>query len=550
MKTTQDITVTDLFCGAGGSSIGAEKAGGVLTMAANHWKLAIDTHNTNFPNANHLCADVSAYDPRKFPTTDVLIASPECTNHSLAKMHKIKVTLWDQEGDADAERSRSTMWDVPRYAEVHNYKIIITENVVEASKWVMFEAWLTAMHALGYDHQIVSLNSAIARPTPQSRDRIYVVFHKKGNPKPDMDIRPLCWCPKCEAPVNGIQTWKNPTKTIGKYRAQYLYRCPLDGTVSLPFATPAAAAIDWSLPIKRIGDREKPLSDATMMRIRAGLDKYGRAVVQTAGNMWESGEYFRTWPLDAAPVPTQATIIQHGIVIDTGYSNGEESGVSVRPLDQPTFTQTTAQTQGIVLDATSIQNTPANRRPTTDPMPTQKGQQHLALLIDQVHSAEPGQHIRPLTEPAFTQTAQQRQAVMVTARKHTQPVILEAEPTPTVTAGGNQLGLALANSFLVDYHGESQPKPVTEPHRTMDTRDRYSLIDPGAYDIEDARFRLLVADEVGAAMAFPPDYVVLGTGRDRVRQFGNAVTPPVMDMILARALATLKPKTEQQDYAA
>lgn len=29
-------TITDLFCGAGGSSLGAEAAGGTLVMAANH----------------------------------------------------------------------------------------------------------------------------------------------------------------------------------------------------------------------------------------------------------------------------------------------------------------------------------------------------------------------------------------------------------------------------------------------------------------------------------------------------------------------------------
>ena len=35
-------TVTDLFCGAGGSSLGAEAAGMQLVMAANHWERALD----------------------------------------------------------------------------------------------------------------------------------------------------------------------------------------------------------------------------------------------------------------------------------------------------------------------------------------------------------------------------------------------------------------------------------------------------------------------------------------------------------------------------
>lgn len=552
---TQDITVTDLFCGAGGSSLGAEKAGAVLRMAANHWRLAIETHNTNFPNADHDCADVSQVRPARYPTTDILIASPECTNHSLAKMHKKVVTLWDATGDEAADRSRATMWDVPRFAEIHRYKIVITENVVEASRWSMFDAWLQAMNALGYDHQIVSLNSAIARPTPQSRDRMYVVFHLRGNPKPNMDIRPLCWCPACEKTVNGIQSWKNPVKTIGKYRAQYVYRCPACTNIALPFATPAAAAIDWSLPIKRIGDRDKALSEATMKRIGAGLAKYGRAVVQTAGNTFESGEYFRTWPLDGAPIPTQATVLQHGIVIDTGYANGADSKVSARPTEWPLPTQTTLQSQGIIIDSTSIMDTPGNRRPTSQPMPPQKAQPHLGLIVDQGYTSDPGDgHVRPIDQPTFTQTAQQRQGLLVTLRGTENGQLERAakpldQPTGTITAGGIHEGLALWNSFLVDYHGTSSPKRVTEPHRVMDTRDRYSLVSPGI-DIEDAQFRLLVPHEVGAAMAFPADYQVLGTGRDKVRQYGNAVTPPVMELLLQRAIASLKPLNEREEVAA
>ncbi len=83
--------------------------------------------------------------------------------------------------DAAAERSRATMWDVPRFAERHAYRAIVVENVVEAAKWVGWRGWLTTMTDLGYDHQLVSLNSmhaqAIDAPrAPQSRDRLYIVF--------------------------------------------------------------------------------------------------------------------------------------------------------------------------------------------------------------------------------------------------------------------------------------------------------------------------------------------------------------------------------------
>ena len=46
------LTLTDLFCGAGGSSTGAIEVPGVTIRAAsNHWKLAVETHNTNHPDA-------------------------------------------------------------------------------------------------------------------------------------------------------------------------------------------------------------------------------------------------------------------------------------------------------------------------------------------------------------------------------------------------------------------------------------------------------------------------------------------------------------------
>jgi DNA (cytosine-5)-methyltransferase 1 len=68
------------------------------------------------------------------------------------------------------------MWDVPRFAEYHNYNLIIVENVVDARKWVMFEAWIHAMDALGYNHKSVYLNSMFCHPTPQSR---VAMFNRK-----------------------------------------------------------------------------------------------------------------------------------------------------------------------------------------------------------------------------------------------------------------------------------------------------------------------------------------------------------------------------------
>ncbi|WP_237169000.1 DNA cytosine methyltransferase [Prescottella equi] len=285
--------MTDLFCGAGGSSTGALAVPGVsVRMAANHWPLAIETHNTNHPDTDHACADISQVDPRRFPRTDILWASPECTNHSVAKGRKRNLDstpdlFGETLPDEAADRSRATMWDVPRFAEHHKYRAIITENVVDAAKWIMFPAWLQAMDLLGYDHHIVYMNSmhaqAVGDPAPQSRDRMYVVFWLRGNRAPDLDqwTRPRAYCTHCDEAVSAVQAWKKSTRW-GRYRAQYVWRCPrvsCRNAVVEPGWLPAAAAIDWTIKGERIGDRARPLAPKTLARIEAGLQKFADALL-------------------------------------------------------------------------------------------------------------------------------------------------------------------------------------------------------------------------------------------------------------------------------
>jgi DNA (cytosine-5)-methyltransferase 1 len=526
-----DITVTDLFCGAGGSSIGAEAAGATLRMAANHWRLAIETHNSNFPDADHDCADVSQVNPRRYPRTDVLIASPECTNHSSAKTNKTYATIWDPNADAQEERSRATMWDVPRFAEHHRYELVIVENVVEARRWAPFDAWLGAMHALGYDHRAVYMNSMVAHPTPQSRDRLYVVFWRRGNTAPDLDFHPRAWCAE-HGDVAAVQSWKQPTRPWGKYRAQYVYRCPTCAAIALPYAWPAAAAIDWSLPAPRIGDRARPLADATLRRIRAGLDRYGgQAIVQAAGHTFERPGYYRTWPT-WVPLGAQTSTVEHGLVVETAYSGRSDEGRS-RSTEEPVGTLTGQQSVALVIRNFGIKGGHPSRfaHPIEDPLGALTASGNAALVVPM---REHGRAVPATGEPLSTVVASSSEhALVVPLRTHGTAEPADVSPVPTVVAGN------AGHALLVDYHGEGKTQSVTLPHRTMDTRDRYGLLTP-AIDVDDCGFRMLEPHEIGRAMAFDDDYIVLGNKRERVRQYGNAVTPPVMALILERAITSLR----------
>lgn len=62
-------TASDLFCGAGGSSHGAEQAGVEIVVAANHWPRACETYGLNH-GVQPDCADVSQGQPKSISTVN------------------------------------------------------------------------------------------------------------------------------------------------------------------------------------------------------------------------------------------------------------------------------------------------------------------------------------------------------------------------------------------------------------------------------------------------------------------------------------------------
>jgi len=516
------ITVTDQFCGAGGSSIGATHAGAEVKLAMNHWALAIETHNTNFPLVDHDCTDISAVNPRRYPSTDILITSPECTNHSLAKGKPRQYYTQDIFGnlliDPAEERSRATMWDVPRFAEYHDYRLIVVENVVDAGKWRLFDSWLHAMHALGYQHEVVYYNSMFAWPTPQSRDRMYTIFWKNGNLKPDLEFCPPAWCQNCQENVAAIQTWKK--SRWGRYKAQYFYRCPRCHLQIEPYYYAAFNAIDFSIQAERIGDRKIPLKPKTLARVQYGLDTYGRKPMIVTGR-YTTGVTCRVKDATQEPIPTQPGDSSHAVLmpwlVETGYSHAPDNrSISSQNAG---LTQTTHQTIGLVGYLTKQYGGQAEPRYMSIPLDAPTG-----TITTWDHHAVIG------VPPAFVAE------LHGTSKAHGLH-----DPLMCITATGSHHALLSADSFLTYYYNSMQASSMADPIHTVTTLDRAGLV--GALEnmtIDDLTFRMLKAHEIGKAMAFPGDYIVKGTQREKVRQYGNAVTPPVMEMILKRCVDTFQ----------
>jgi DNA (cytosine-5)-methyltransferase 1 len=95
-------------------------------------------------------------------------------------------------------------------------------------------------------------------------------------------------------------------------------------------------------------------------------------------------------------------------------------------------------------------------------------------------------------------------------------------------------------SFLTYYYGKSQASAMNEPAGTIRANDGIALVSHDTPRIEDCYFRMLRPDEIKLAMAFDRDYIILGSQKDQVKQCGNAVTPPVMEWLVERAVESLQ----------
>ena len=446
---SQNITAFDAFCGAGGSSTGIAAAGVEVSHAANHWQLAIDTHSTNHPRTNHDCLDLMRAHPSMFPSTTIAWFSPECTNHSLAKGRKRKnlnqMSFLDDTGiDPEEERSRATMREVVEFSEYHRYEVVIVENVVDIRYWQFYDDWLQAMINLGYEYRTLYLN-AMFFGVPQSRDRIYVVFWRKGNKAPDLEFHPYAYCID-HGVVGAVQSWKK-AQQWGRYgkKRQYVYCCPQCGRVIEPFTRPASDVIDWSIPSTKIGDRERPLKEKTIKRILEGLRRF-------------------------APQPA---------VVDSSYSHAADGG-KVRSIDMPFATQTSRQTLALIepfLLSYMNQETPA--RPVSAPMYTVAGRNTPPLIVPPeafllaYYTRDDAQS--RMDQPIPTIPGDPRFA-LVTPQIRTAGVMDEAFWTLPGNAARRK---PISDAFIAELHGTSGARSVDDPMMAiLGSAKHHALIQP------------------------------------------------------------------------
>ena len=428
--------VTDLFCGAGGSSEGAKKAieetGGRMKLwAVNHWQRAIETHSANHPDALHLVEDVNLVDPESVVEDgylDILMASPECKFFSRARGGK---PIHDQ--------GRMHPWTIFNWLDKLDVRCVLVENVPEFVRWgpllvpegvpdktrsgESFQAWLMTFWNLGYHAEWRMLNAADYGDAT-TRIRFFLMARKDG--------KPIVWPEPTHARVDtpmlgGLSPWRG-----------------------------AREIIDWSNPGRSLLDDpkyiKKPLSEKTRQRIARGLQRFGGALAPL---------YIRLLGLPGEETDVADAVLAAGQPFLLNR-NGENGSDRIHSQDDPMPTAT-GRGAGYLVDAAQ-QPFHGSDRQNTIPRSMDEPVHTITTLTGG------GEYVvRPLARP-----------FVAANRQNNAPKGID-EPIPAITTahgGGSFIVETDLCSFVLGQQSGSTPRGTDEPVPTVASDGAISLVRP------------------------------------------------------------------------
>lgn len=506
----------DLFCGAGGTSTGVERAMyngekcAEVIACVNHDKNAIASHAANHPNALHFTEDIRTLDLtelikhtecKRAANPDALVvlwASLECTNFSKAK--------GGQPRDAD---SRTLAEHLFRYIEALNPDYIYIENVEEFMCWgdidengkpvskdrgKLYMRWTRNVCNYGYsfDHRL--LNSA-NYGAYTSRTRFFGIFAK--------GILPIVF----------------PNPTHCKDGKQDMFD-------NLKPWKPVKEVLELNNEGVSIFEREKPLVDRTLERIYAGLVKFvagsKEAFLVKYNSMNQGGNY--TPPSIDMPCPTVATQNRLGVAkvqFLCKHFSGDPKSKNIS-VDIPCGTITTKDHHSVVsaqfLDAYYGNG---HEHSIELPSPTITTVDRLALVTSHFIDEQYGNGTPAgIDSPANTITTTPKHNLVQVDRflmntSYKSSVGSVDKPCFTLVARMDKVPPYLVTTEK----GEIQVVVYDTDSPAMRKVKEFMAM----YGIVDIKMRMLNVGELKRIMGFGSEYTLVGTQAEQKKYIGNAV---------------------------
>lgn len=462
----------DLFCGAGGTSTGVENARyegrqcAKVIGCVNHDANAIASHAANHPDAMHFTEDIRTLElspliahiakmRKLYPDAFVVLwASLECTNFSKAK--------GGQPRDAD---SRTLAEHLFRYIEAINPDYIQIENVEEFMSWGdldengkpiskdagrLYQQWVANVCGYGYRFVHRILNSA-DYGAYTSRRRFFGIFAKGS--LPIVFPEPTHSKEGAAGPCGRLHRWK-----------------------------PVREVLDFSDEGESIFGRKKPLVDATLERIYAGLIKFvagGKEAFMVKWNsMSRAGKYHA--PGIDEPCPTVTTQNRLGVAqvsFLSKYYGGSPEGKSVS-VEEPAGAITTRDHHSFI---TAYYGNGHNHS-IDEPAQTVTANRKWHYLMNPQFQSAGGS----VDSPCFTLIARMDKMppYLIQTEQGEMAIVIEPDDSPAMVKIKQFMAL---------------------------------------YGIIDIKMRMLRIPELKRIMGFPSDYVLVGTQADQKKFIGNAV---------------------------
>ena len=539
MNDNIKLLYIDLFCGAGGTSTGVEKATfhgdkcAEVIACVNHDANAIASHSANHPDALHFTEDIRtlelsplvAHTKRMlFLHPDaklVLWASLECTNFSRAKGGMPR--------DAD---SRTLAEHLLRYIEALRPDYIQIENVEEFMSWgdmdenghpiskdkgKSYVRWVNNVCKYGYYFESRILNAA-DYGAYTSRKRFFGQFAMHGLPI----AFPIATHTKCPTkyehslfPDDNIQPWK-----------------------------PVREVLDLNDEGESIFGRKKPLVEKTLERIYAGLIKFvagGKDAFIMKYNSFngKTGKYVPPSIDEPCPtVTTQNRLVVAKVHFLSKQFGGDPAGKNIS-VEEPAGTITCRDHHAFV----SAHYGNGFNTSIDAPAPTLTTKDRLGLVTSTFIANEysGGWQISDIEQPCPAVLTNPKQKV-VSAQYIMNPYSFKSDggsidkPCFTLIARMDKMPPYLVSTkegIAIDVYETDSPM-------TVSIKEFMAL-----YGIADIRMRMLRIPELKRIMGFPEDYTLIGTQAEQKKFIGNAVEVN-MARVLCEALCKKLIQKEQQ----
>ena len=263
----------DLFCGVGGASLGAVRAGYDVVLAVDSWDLAIQTHALNHPSAAHMLIELPPSEPLPLPSASEewhLHGSPPCTKLSSANQKR--------DGEDTEAALELVRWYVD-FALESSASSWSMEQVSMPSVVRLMESYKTREHANRnrvawtledfYDHGVPQHRKRLIAGDPETvarlrrapsirrsiRDVVAIPggdwvrnsVHRGGTRRPDPE-RPGRWIYTEYGMEDALVSVNGPSHTVTSNNLRWAWKSPETGRMEFKIISPFECALLQCFP--------------------------------------------------------------------------------------------------------------------------------------------------------------------------------------------------------------------------------------------------------------------------------------------------------------